>query len=89
MTQDPSIDRMEGILERVVAEQSEFRQDLREMRIEIRSRSNTLLVVNLALWATTIGAITGLLIKGSGLPQGFQRYLGPMGWPPRPGASVA
>ena len=34
MTQDPRIDRMEGVLERIIADQAEYRQDMREMRAE-------------------------------------------------------
>jgi hypothetical protein len=34
MTQDPRIDRLEGVLERIIADQAEYRQDMREMRAE-------------------------------------------------------
>ncbi len=34
MTQDPRIDRMEGVLERIIADQAEYRQDMREIRAE-------------------------------------------------------
>ncbi len=60
MTQDFRIDRLEGVIERVTAEQSELRQDMRDLRSDIR----TLLVVNIGLWATTIAAIIGLFFKG-------------------------
>ena len=98
MTQDPRIDRMEGVLERIIADQAEYRQDMREMRAEfhrenqqmraefqsetqqmrndsrqeaqeirseIRSRFNTLLIINIALWVTTIGTLVGFFLNGS------------------------
>ena len=87
MTQDPRIDRMEGVLERIIADQAEYRQDMRQMRTgfqsetqqmrndsrqeaqeirsEIRSRFNTLLIINIALWVTTIGTLVGFFSNGS------------------------
>ena len=109
MTQDPRIDRMEGVLERIIADQAEYRQDMRQMRAEfqseiqqmrtefqgetqqmrtgfqsetqqmrndsrqeaqeirseIRSRFNTLLIINIALWVTTIGTLVGFFLNGS------------------------
>ena len=32
MTQDPRLDRMEGVLERMISDQAEYRQDMRDMR---------------------------------------------------------
>ena len=65
MTQDTRIDRLEGMMERVNAELSEMRQDMRDMRAEMESKFRTLLLVNVGLWATTVGAIIGLFFKGS------------------------
>lgn len=62
---DPRVDRLEGIMERIASEQSEIRQDMRDLRAEliteIRSRLNTLLTVNLVMWVTIIGAIIGVI----------------------------
>ena len=42
MTQDPRIDRMEGVLERIIADQAEYRQDMREMRAEFHRENQQL-----------------------------------------------
>ena len=42
MTQDPRIDRMEGVLERIIADQAEYRQDMREMRAEFHRETQQL-----------------------------------------------
>ncbi len=63
MTQDPRIDRLEGIMERVVAELSEIRQDLRSMQSATDSKFRTLILINVGLWATTVASIIGLFFK--------------------------
>jgi hypothetical protein len=59
---DPRVDRLEGVLERIAAEQSELYQDMRDVRAEIRSRFNTLLTVNLVMWVPIIGTLIGLFV---------------------------
>ena len=44
---------------------TESRQEHQEIRREIRSRFNTLLIVNLALWVATIGTMVGFFMNGS------------------------
>ena len=58
-------------MERLAVEQAENRQDMRDFRAEMRdmrremdSRFRTLLLVNIALWVTTIGSIIGLFFRG-------------------------
>ena len=69
MTQsDPRVDRMEGVLERIAAEQSEMRQDMRDLRADI----NTLQTRMLQLWLGTMGTMmagfiaifVAILLKG-------------------------
>ncbi len=67
MTQESRIDRLEGIVERLAVEQAENRQDMRDMRREMDSRFRTLLLVNIALWVTSIGSIIGLFFRGARL----------------------
>jgi hypothetical protein len=63
-TRDPRVDHLEGVLERIASEQTELRQDMRDLRskvlTEIRSRLNTLLTVNLVMWISIISTLMGL-----------------------------
>ena len=61
MTQsDPRVDRMEGVLERIAAEQGEMRQDMRELHQdmrEIRRDMNGLQTRMIQLWLGTMGTM--------------------------------
>jgi hypothetical protein len=76
MTQsDPRVDRLEGVLERIVAEQSEMRQDMRDFRQdmrEIRGEIGNMQTRMLQLWLGTMGTMmagfiaifVAILLKG-------------------------
>ena len=71
MTQDARIDRLEGMMERLVSELTEIRQDMRDIRADLRSMQSTtdskfrtMLLVNTGLWGTTVASIIGFALRG-------------------------
>ena len=67
MATDSRIDRLEVTVDALRNDVQNLRSDFRDLRSEFRdfssevnSRINTLLVVSIGLWVTTIGTLVGL-----------------------------
>ena len=64
MATDSRIDRLEVAVDGLRSDVQNLRAEFRDLRSEVNSRINTLLVVSIGLWVTTIGTLVGLFFAG-------------------------